>query len=89
MIVADPRPEARPEWDDLTVPEAVEQLRLGELSEFFSDFEADPHVMGDCPNCGSVPVHTEGTCQWGCGFDFMSAASIVPVEDNAPARAEA
>jgi len=82
VIVTDPRPEARPEWVDLTVPEAVEQLRLGELSEFFNDFEADPHVMGDCPNHGPVPVHVEGTCEWGCGYDFMSAARVLPAEDN-------
>jgi len=87
VIVQDPRPEARPEWVDLTVPEAVEQLRLGEQSEFFNDFEADPHVMADCPNCGRIPVHAEGTCEWGCGYDFMTAATILPVEDNARAVA--
>ncbi|MEO2134647.1 hypothetical protein [Microbacterium sp.] len=82
MIVADPRPEARPDWLDLTVPEAVEQLRLGVLSEFFNDFEADPHVMADCPNCGRIPVHESGFCEWGCGYDFMTAARVIPVEDN-------
>lgn len=82
MIIADPRPDARPDWLDLTVPEAVEQLRLGDLSEFFPDFEADPHVMADCPNCGRVPVHESGFCEWGCGYDFMTAARVLPVEDN-------
>lgn len=82
MIVADPRPEARPEWVDLTVPEAVEQLRLGDLSEFFNDFEADPHVMADCPNCGRIPVHESGFCEWGCGYDFMTAARVLPADDN-------
>lgn len=85
MIVSDPRPAARAEWVDLTVPEAVEQLRLGVLSEFFNDFEADPHVIADCPNHGLVPVHEEGICEWGCGYDFMTAATVLPVEDNTAA----
>jgi len=87
VIVQDPRPDARPEWVDLTVPEAVEQLRLGDRSEFFNDFEADPHVIGDCPNCGPVPVHESGICEWGCGYDFMTAATVLPAEDNARAVA--
>lgn len=81
MIVEDPRPPERPELVDLTTREAVEELRRGEASEFYQDFEADPHVPADCPNCGQIPVGVSGCCEWGCGYDFMTVASI-PVEDN-------
>ena len=81
--------DSRPTWEDLTVAEAIAELRLGPASEYSTDFEADPHVMGDCPNCGPVPVHESGFCEWGCGYDFMSAARALPADDNAAARAAA
>lgn len=71
---------ATPTWEDLSVAEAVEEMRLGEQSAYAPDFEDDPRVWADCPNCGRIPVGPDGCCNWGCGYDFMS--SPVPVEDN-------
>ena len=49
-------------WGDLTLGEAVEELRLGSESVFFPFFEDDPHVEATCDECGRVHVGAEGTC---------------------------
>lgn len=68
---------AEPEWDDLTVAEAIEELRLGDQSRYFPDFADDPCIPVDCPNDGRVTVNAEGFCQWGCGYDFTQYGGLV------------
>lgn len=67
------------EWTDLTVAEAIEELRLGDQSRYFRDFEDDPCILVDCPNDGRVTVTAEGFCQWGCGYDFTQYGGLVSV----------
>ncbi len=60
------------EWSDLTVAEAIDELRLGEQSRYYRDFEYDPCILVDCPNCGPVSIDASGICTWNraCGYDF-------------------
>lgn len=50
-------------WDDLTVDEAVAELRKGEESLFHPLFKDDPTVFADCETCRRrVVVGVEGFC---------------------------
>lgn len=79
MIVADPRPDTRPEWLDLTEDEAIAELRRGEESPYWEEFRDDPVVWADCPRHSQVVVRAEGICDE-CGYDFTS--SHAPQIDN-------
>ncbi len=59
-------------WEDLTVEEAIDELRKDAASIYHADFADDPTVMVDCPNCGPVSIDASGICTWNrdCGYDF-------------------
>lgn len=69
MIPPDPRPEARPAWEDLSGPEQIAELRLGDDSEYATDFEDDPRAIVHCPDDGYVSIDETGLCT-SCGRDL-------------------
>lgn len=50
MIVADPRPDARPEWDDLTPVEQDEHRST--CTDLCAQCEND-RMFGECAHCGA------------------------------------
>lgn len=69
MIVCDPHPDARPAWADLSGSEQVQELRLGDDSEYAAVFADDPTGIVDCPDDGPVSIDSTGLCTQ-CGRDL-------------------
>jgi len=65
------RDDARAEWDDLTPDEQIEQIRLGEGSEFFDLFDADPTVIAHCPVHGPQCITVDDTTCDECTRDLV------------------
>ncbi|MBC8726084.1 hypothetical protein F6X37_32470 [Paraburkholderia sp. 31.1] len=72
-------------WADLTVTDAIWELRRGNLSIFYPLFQENginPQIGVDCPSdrvhpAGLIqPTNRDGFCLT-CGFDHMAAATVL------------
>ena len=58
-------------WDQVSLPEAIWELRAGPSSIFYPLFEPDPSLWANCPRCDNrVIIRAQGECP-DCQYDFL------------------
>ena len=81
MITRDPRPDARPTWQDLSIDEQIDELRLESASTHYDEFRDDPCAVAHCPEHGAQVITAYETHCDECGRDLYNLRPVTPYDN--------